>query len=84
MRSGAPEAREQVQWTCESDERRELGRAAVPSPAHVRKTVGGRGWSGLEFKLSIVSPEFHPSLATGKTDYVSVQKLAEKPPDSSL
>ena len=58
MRSGAPEAREQVQWTCESDERRELGRAAVPSPAHVRKTVGGRGWSGLEFKLSIVSPEF--------------------------
>jgi len=26
---GAPEAREQVQWTCESGERRELGRAAA-------------------------------------------------------
>ena len=60
MRSGAPEAREQVQWTCESDERRELGRAAVPSPAHVRKTVGGRGWSGAKAELGMVPPEFQP------------------------
>ena len=32
MRSGAPQAREQVQWTCESDERAELKRGAGELP----------------------------------------------------
>jgi len=42
------EAHEQVQWTCESDERPERKRRAEAEPALVRGTAGGRGWRGAE------------------------------------
>lgn len=39
VKSGARHAREHVQWTCESDERRELGRAAGAMPGLARHPV---------------------------------------------
>jgi len=38
----------------------------------------------LALPRQVIPVDSIPVLATGKTDYVSVQKLAEKPPDSSL
>jgi acyl-[acyl-carrier-protein]-phospholipid O-acyltransferase/long-chain-fatty-acid--[acyl-carrier-protein] ligase len=42
------------------------------------------GVTELALPRRVVLVESIPSLATGKTDYVSVQKLAELPADSTL
>src|ERR1044071_9686906 len=52
VRIGA-QAREQVQWTCESDERRELGRAAGPPGAHTLSLWAAAGLEILQLARNL-------------------------------